>query len=284
MKLAGYGIGVNELAVDWLPQAWRSRTTLRWGATPNRGPRGPGQWLREEQDALVVGWGGYAEYRFDLWPFPGAHASLAGITEEQAALGLVLSVLPLCLPLVGLEPLHGSAIAAGNGAILLLGHSGAGKSSLAARLSSQGLAFLGDDACALDPDGLLWPGPPLLARRTPEGAWPVVGAYDHKTVVAPPGHRAEPVHPRASFVLSPGSGAPLRIRALGSGERLTALLRHVRAPQLLPARRRPLQLAIASRLAVLPVWEVTYEHGLHSVAEVATALAECAAAGDRGAA
>jgi hypothetical protein len=284
MRHAGYGLGVNGLAVDWLPEARRSRMTLRWLATSNGSLQGTGQWLREEQDAVVVGWGGYAEYRFELRPFPEARASLAGITEEQAALGLVLSVLPLCLPLLGLEPLHGSAVAWGGRAVLLLGDSGAGKSSLASRLAADRFGFLSDDACAIDRDGLLWPGPPLLARRTPEGAWPVVGAYDHKTVVAPPGHRAEPVHPRASFVLSPGSGAPLRIRALGSGERLTALLRHVRAPRLLPARRRPLQLAIAARLAVLPVWEVTYEHGLHSVAEVATALAECAAARDRGAA
>ena len=62
--------------------------------------------------------------------------------------------------------LHASAIAAPQGAVVFLGHSGAGKSALAAAFYQQGYPVLADDICAitLDPQGMpfVLPGFPTI--------------------------------------------------------------------------------------------------------------------------
>jgi hypothetical protein len=277
-----YGIELDGLPLAGLDAASvLSRVRLRWRIEAKRAFRtsatGPREWLREEPDAVVIGWAGYAEYRVAGSPSPEVRVHLTGASQPQAALGLLLSVLPLSLPLFGLEPMHASAVAADGRALLLLGASGSGKSTLASHLAGLGWRFLADDACAIDAAGRLWPGPPLLARRSGGETWTVVAPYDAKSVVRVPGHRPDPVHPGALAVLVPRAGAALGVRALDGSGALKALLAHVRSPGALAARRRPLQLEVVSGLAGLPVVEVSFEHGRHPVEEVARAVAAWAA-------
>ena len=280
--VAGYGIAVDGLPLD-VPTAdgVSARIRLRWSAERHQvsPPSGsaPVEWIREEEDALVVGWARYAEYRVARSLFPSASAVLMGADEEQAALGFLLSVLPLALPLFGLEPMHGSAVTAGAGAVLLLGASGSGKSTLASRLAGMGWRFLADDACAIDRRGSLWPAPPLLARRSKGEPWREISPYNDKTVVHLPAHRPDPVRPGGVAVLAPEPGAPLNVHPLDSLRAFRALLGHARAPRAFTSRRRALQLHVVSGLVRLPVVEVSYEHGRHQVAEVAEALAAWAA-------
>lgn len=89
---------------------------------------------------------------------PGA----AGIDTWQRM--LVAQVLPFAAVLRGLEVLHASAVGMDRGAVALLGHSGAGKTSLALALCRRGAAFLADDVLALErADGELigHPGAPM---------------------------------------------------------------------------------------------------------------------------
>jgi hypothetical protein len=281
MMLTCYGLELDGLPLAGVEAGASARGRLRWRVEAGRATRtsaeGPPEWLHEEPDAVVIGWAGYAEYRVARAPSPEARVLLTGADPEQAALGLLLSVLPLSLPLFGLEPLHGSAVAADGRALLLLGASGTGKSTLASRLSGLGWRFLADDACGIDGVGRLWPGPPFLARRSAGQAWPVVGSYDAKTVVQPPGHRPDPVTPAALAVLAPSRGASLGVRPLDRPTALRALLANVRAPRALPRRRRALQLHVISRLGGLPVAEVSYELGHHSGSDVASSVAAWAA-------
>jgi hypothetical protein len=280
MMLTCYGLELDGLPLAGVEAGASARGRLRWRVEAGRATRtaeGPPEWLHEEPDAVVVGWAGYAEYRVARAPSPEALVLLTGADPEQAALGLLLSVLPLSLPLFGLEPMHASAVAADGRALLLLGASGAGKSTLASHLAGLGWRFLADDACAIDAAGRLWPGPPLLARRSEGEKWTVVAPYDAKTVVRVPGHRPDPVHPGALAALVPRAGATLAVRALDGTRAVKALLAHVRSPGALTARRGPLQLKVVSGLAGLPVVEVSYEHGRHPVEEVAGAVAAWAA-------
>jgi hypothetical protein len=70
-------------------------------------------------------------------------------TLEDAATYLVGPVLAFALRRRGALPLHGAALEAGGGAVLVLGTSGTGKSTLAAALALSGQRVLCDDAALL---------------------------------------------------------------------------------------------------------------------------------------
>jgi hypothetical protein len=70
--------------------------------------------------------------------------------EETTALPLLGTVMAVVLQQRGCLVLHGSAILIDGKVIILLGHKGQGKSTLAASLSKQGFLLLSDDICALD--------------------------------------------------------------------------------------------------------------------------------------
>jgi hypothetical protein len=63
---------------------------------------------------------------------------------------LVAQPLPLASLLHGYEPLHASAVALEGRALLLMGTSGAGKSSVALHLVARGASFLADDVTSLE--------------------------------------------------------------------------------------------------------------------------------------
>jgi hypothetical protein len=74
---------------------------------------------------------------------------MAPHTLEDAATYLVGPVLAFALRRRGALPLHGAALEAGGGAVLVLGTSGTGKSTLAAALALSGQRVLCDDAALL---------------------------------------------------------------------------------------------------------------------------------------
>ena len=79
---------------------------LRWNAYP---AERAGRRAAEPETGSRIGWDEYAEYTVD--PREGIiDVAIGPIDEEEAAAALILSVLPLILPLVGLEPLHGAAL------------------------------------------------------------------------------------------------------------------------------------------------------------------------------
>lgn len=72
-----------------------------------------------------------------------------------------------------LLPLHASAVETPAGALLLLGDSGRGKSTLTAALLACGAKFLGDEPICIGPQGA-WPGPTAL-RIDPGAAAKLLG-------------------------------------------------------------------------------------------------------------
>lgn len=95
-----------------------------------------------------------------------------GVPDELVAAALLGPVMASHLHLQGLLVLHGAALATSVGAILLLGDSGIGKSTLAAHLSQRGHPILSDDILPIqDMGGIphLLPAPPFL-RLWPDAA------------------------------------------------------------------------------------------------------------------
>jgi hypothetical protein len=91
---------------------------------------------------------------------------------------LIGRVLPLAATLLGREPIHASAVACGEGAVLLAGESLSGKSTLAAELIESGLRLMADDVAALDGELMVHPGPGLMSLRRPRALGEIVGGDD----------------------------------------------------------------------------------------------------------
>ncbi|MDB4947875.1 MAG: HPr kinase [Gemmatimonadetes bacterium] len=102
------------------------------------------------------------------------------LTLADVATYLLGPVMGFVLRARGLTCLHASAVQVGGGAVLLVGASGAGKSTTAAALARRGVPVLGDDVAALlpGPGGLrVQPAYPHL-RLWPDSAEAVFGAAD----------------------------------------------------------------------------------------------------------
>src|SRR4029077_19574870 len=115
--------------------------------------------------------------------------------------------------LFDIEPIHASAVEVDGRAACLLGDSGAGKSSVAAALTAQGHDLVSDDACALDTQGRVWPGPGLLSLRGVVDGRRMISKDTEKTFVAA-SCAAGPLTTGAIVKLDRRGGAPLALRPM----------------------------------------------------------------------
>lgn len=124
---------------------------------------------------------------------------------------LVAQPLPLAALLRGHEVLHASVVAVGGRALLVMGASGAGKTSVALHLTARGGRFMADDVGALELRGGVvhaHAGPPLASvdeaelERLSEGAgWRRLGALEGECRVEVPRHEDAPVPVGAVYLL-----------------------------------------------------------------------------------
>lgn len=143
-----------------LPDAPAWRLT----STPGRAPRRPGRrwfhrwrnpdrrrWVAFARDdaGYVLRFPGIAD--FDIHPAARRIDSYVGAdTPDYTVRHLLLDqVLPLVVGAPDRMALHGSVVGTEQGAIALLGQSGLGKSTLAARFGQRGYPVLSDDCCLI---------------------------------------------------------------------------------------------------------------------------------------
>jgi len=278
--LYAYGADLTDVPGVWPPTTGASvHDEVRWVDTENGVPLSPEVWSNEDGSGFTVGWGGYAEYCVSKHDsVTTVDVQRGSISLEEAGMAFVLSVLPLALPLFDLEPLHGSAVAIPDrGAMLILGDSESGKSTTAFELTKRGLRFVSDDACALDREAALWPGPPLLASRSQTDDHPVLAHYDRKTVIAFDDHDTSPLPVVGAVVLEPGPSFDLEVEEVPMRSRVSLLLRYVRAPWFMGGLREPLQFAAVAGAAVKPLGTVRFDKNRHAPSAVAAAVLEAMA-------
>lgn len=145
---------------------------------------------------------------------------------------LVAQALPFAAVLQGLEVLHASAVAIAGGGVVLVGPSGAGKTSLALALCAAGADFLADDVLAVERRGGRLhghPGTPVAAveRREHErrGGGPGGGtlAADERESIVPIAVHPGPVPLAAIFVLDRRPDGPVEPRFEPAGGAATLL-------------------------------------------------------------
>lgn len=196
---------------------------------------------------------------------------------------LVAQPLPLAALLHGLEPLHASAVVVGGRAVVLLGTSGAGKTSVALHLAAHGAPFLTDDVAAIEPRGdgvAVHPGvrlanvAPAELGRLPgdSGRRARLGTVDGDVRVVVDDACADPVALGAVYVLRrTDSGDRVRI-APSTLDRAQILLGATFVPYVQDPARLVRQLDVVSRIAeIAPVLEVSVPPGADA-ASVAAAV------------
>ena len=110
---------------------------------------------------------------------------LAELDEQTFAHELVDAVLPRFVALLGMRVLHGSSVAGPAGAVVLVGRSGAGKSTMATFLTARGRHLLGDDAAVIvDIDGVAHVVPSGTSLRLHEES--ADAALPNEPVFGPP--------------------------------------------------------------------------------------------------
>jgi hypothetical protein len=198
--------------------------------------------------------------------------------------------LPTCLALKGVPLLHGCAIDAGERAILVIGESGAGKSTAAAAAVAGGRALLADDVAALTARAggvYVEPGPAQL-RMQPDTAaafgWDVRATRrvfaepaieDKRWVelsVADGNYCAEPRPVGAIYVLAPRRSDEPRIDQLEPAVALPLLLGNTYADY---AARRAALLPFWTRLAQeVAVFRLAAVDGVAAMPSLVDALVE----------
>lgn len=203
---------------------------------------------------------------------------------------LLDQVLPRCLAHDGALILHAAAVVVGGSAVLCLGDSGQGKSTLSAALRSLGFDLLSDDCVQLDTEGAgaarAWPTYPSL-RLLPDmmdslfpGARehaPMAGYSDKRRLpVAAPPFSEHGVPVSAIYLLgTPHNGeSGLRIEAAPPGEALMAVTRNLF--KLDPTdlqRARALLAKAAAIIQVTPVFHLRYPRSISALPAFASAIA-----------
>jgi hypothetical protein len=261
-----FGVGIEGLPrlPFSLPTAATPVGVMRWTEQDGR-VAGPKFWKRDFGNHISVGWSSYASYDVHLGRTPAEVLATCQVDRTEAAVAFVLSVLPLVLPVWDIEPFHGSAVLTSRGALLILGPSGSGKSSLAAEFEHRGYPLLADDTCALQRDLRLWPGPAAVNPRWSGAEQPSVREYNGKSIRTPSSHAPTPASAAAVVVLKPQQDDPeIRVEEVPSvADRMSGLLSNTRHGTFLGSTRQALQFSVAADLARLPSVSIAFDPAAH---------------------
>lgn len=220
----------------------------------------------------------------ELFPDPGADPELVRRLVASAVLAtwMILTDIPV---------LHASAVQVGDEALVFVGRSGSGKSTIAAALVGAGATAISDDVCRLSQHSGRWLCHPDAGQlRLRDGSHALAQMFDGDEVTATSDRlmlflpTAEAPVPVAGIVIpriTPGAPgfAPLRLRGTRA---VVSLMEHPRMASLMGDELSPSLFRFASSLvAAVPTWElvlprttVTPSLGADLLGEVAQMMAE----------
>ncbi|MGE0705568.1 MAG: hypothetical protein AB7F99_04215 [Vicinamibacterales bacterium] len=218
-----------------------------------------------------------------IWAFRHSTRDRDPISTSAVASLLAGSVLPLLLRLRGTLCLHGSAVAIGDHAVVLVGGKGAGKSTLAAALAATGHPVLADDVVAITRGTggyLAHPGYPRLRlspttlsalKTSAEGLPHVLPRVEKRYVELQSGSarswRFQPGPLKLGAIVQIARHAkpfPLIVEIMSPADRMSTLLSHVsvKGIPLDPAQQRREFVAFGQLTSTVPVRHLGCPAGL----------------------
>ncbi len=207
--------------------------------------------------------------RVTAWPADGFDAG----TLAQWLMGPVLAVASLQRDRL---VLHGATVQIGPAAIIVIGHSGVGKSTIAAACAARGHAVLADDITVIDDAATGWPqlhahAPLVRLHEAPE-VLPVMArwAASDKQAFALPA--AAPGSPEIAAIVSVADG-DAGLERLSAAAAAFALVTYSFCQPILTGAQRAANLRQCAHVASrVPVWRVTRPRDLSAVQEVVRVL------------
>jgi hypothetical protein len=116
--------------------------------------------FHRSRDGFLLRFPELADYQLSADSLRVTCHPVPGVAEETLRELYLNQVLPLALSQLGRLVLHASSVEVGDGAVVFLGESGRGKSTLAAAFATSGYRFLTDDGLSLhEEDGACWVQP-----------------------------------------------------------------------------------------------------------------------------
>ncbi len=282
----GYG-ELGQIELRFAPASFFSEAARSLRAQPQS--ESFYQFAGMRDGSSYVRWEGVGEFlisadgsRITGRQFDGAH----GESFQVYLLGQALS---FALVKKGCEPLHATTVVVNEEAIVFLGNSGFGKSSLAACFLAGGYRVLTDDLLVLQPFGdgfLACPGPPRiklfprLARRflghVADGVAMNGGTRKLILPLGPARSCAIPVPLRAIYALLPPRGASrttIRIAVLPPREGFMALVQNTFNSRITHSARLERQFTQTARVvSAMPVKKVSYPRVLAQLPAVRGAI------------
>jgi hypothetical protein len=276
VPVVGYGISVRGIPYWSLPGPTEQRHVVDCTLVdhldpfdPGGGREGEGWRVDHDDDQLRVDIEGGSTVHLRVDGQVGSAALRPGRWDaEKTAMFFLMGVLPLGLPRFGLAPLHASAFSFdGRHSLIVMGDSGAGKSTMLSIALDQGATFIGDDTCAITSDGVVWPGPGLVATRGAKAT--ALPTYNDKPVRLVETLPRTPLVIGASVILQPEAGCTTAMEELSGAEALLALLTQSRSPWLSTGPRyHELRLRATEAVANRPVAIARYDQGVVSKEEL----------------
>jgi len=217
-----------------------------------------------------------------------------GQTLEDLTAYLYGPVLGFVLRAWGRLAMHASCVRIGDGAVLLAGPPGAGKSTTAAALATRGLTVVSDDLTALslndgDDTPCVWPAFDHL-RLWPDGERVVFGDATRLQRITPSwdkrrfpleiaGFASEPMPARAVFALQPRHAGRVVVRTLAPSRALVTLATLTYANYLLdPTMRAQELMQLGTLVRAVPVLALTPPAGRAHLGRLCDAIVRAAEA------
>jgi len=164
------------------------------------------------------------------------YAPAPGVDEGLLRLIILGPVLAALLHLRGHLVLHASAVASPGGAMIFLGGSGWGKSTIAATLCSYGYPLVADDVLAVHQENgshrvfpgipriKIWPETAQALGYNPDHLPKLYSLEDKRALYTDSGSLLAPLHIKCIYVID--EGASLRIEPMTPQEAMVEAIRH----------------------------------------------------------
>ena len=197
-------------------------------------------------------------------------------------------ILPRILAHQGELVLHAAGVATADSAILFIGASGSGKSSLAAAMHNWGFQLLGDDAIVASTVGVSAARPVYRSLRlfsdsitalvdSPVELTPVAAYTTKRNVVYPDDYPiADSLPIRAAFLLHAASNEHISLEPLSAAEACMAFVEHSFWMDPTDIGRTKERITRASALAVsVPAFQISYPREYSVLPAVRDAISAC---------